>query len=187
MPVNWEAAWARAVQCKSVFIAGKSKADFRSVYYTQKLTGIALGASSGNLLQNFPAGAFILGIDAGAIIPRVVKKDQYYADASSPDTTFDRFPSSTPGNTDCFSLNFQYTNDEIITPGGPCLASALLGPEGGFFPVRELIVDPSQGILCNAKNEISLLQYDGTAAPTGAQFTMDVHVRYACMVPRAVG
>ncbi len=62
-----------------------------------------------------------------------------------------------------------------------------MGPEGGLFPARELIVDPSQGILCSAKNEITLLQYNGAAAPTGAQFTIDVHVRYTCMVPRAVG
>lgn len=185
--ISWEGAWARAKECNSQFVAGKKKSDFRSVYYTQKLTGIASGTTSGNLLQTFPAGAFILGIDASAVVPRIVKKDQYYADGSSPDTTYDRIPSSTPGNTDLFSLNFQYTNDEIITPGGPCLCSSLMGPEGGLFPVRELIVDPSQGILCSAKNEVSLLQYDGTAAPSGAQFTIDVHVRYACMVPRAVG
>jgi hypothetical protein len=185
--ISWDSAWARTRECPPPWMQGKKKSDFRSLNYTQKFEGVAVGSASGNLLQSFPAGAFILGIDACAKVPRVVKVQQYYADANTITTTFDRWESTTPGNTDLFSLNFQYTNDENITPGGPTLAAALMGPMGGMFPVREIIIDPSQGILCSAKNEATFLQYDGSAAPAGFQFTMDIHVRYACMVPRAVG
>ncbi len=187
--IQWDTVWKRQMECQAEWVRGKKKSDFRSVYYTQKFTNIALGASSGNTLQTFPAGAFILGIDASARIPRVIKPDQYYADgtASPLDSTIDRLLDATPGNLDTFSLNFQYTNDEIITPGGPCLASSLLGVNGGLFPARELIVDPSQGILCSVKNELATQLIDGTVAPAGITISIDVHVRYACMVPRAVG
>jgi len=186
--ISWDAAWARQKECKTSLVQGKVKSEFRSIYYTQKVENIAIGATSANLNRDFPAGAIILGIDASAILPRIVKKDQYYADAdvSSPDTTFDR-QSTSPANLDLFSLAFQYTNDEVITPGGPCLASALLGPNGGMFPARELVVDPSQAILATVKNEIVLLQYDGTAAPATPAYSITVHIRYAAMVPRGVG
>lgn len=187
--ISWDVVWKRQMECQSAWVKGKVKSDFRSVYYTQKFTNIALGASSGNTLQTFPAGAFILGIDACAKIPRIIKTIQYYADATAApnNSTVDRLLDGTAGNLDAFSLNFQYTNDEIITPGGPCLASALMGPHGGLFPARELIVDPSQGILCSAKNELVLQLIDGSVAPAGVTVSIDVHVRYACMVPRAVG
>ena len=185
--VQWEHAWRRAVECNSSFVQGKKKSDFRSVYYTQKFLNIANGGESGNKLQTFPAGAFVLGIVAGAKYARVIKKDQYYADGADPDSTFDRLPTANPANLDMFGVQMQYTNDEIITPGGPCLASALFGPDGMDFPVRELIIDPSQGILTNISNELTFLRIDGSAVANTISVPIDVHVRYACMVPRAVG
>lgn len=187
--INWDLAWRRQVAGSNPFVQGKKQCDFRPIVYNQSFATIAIGQSSGILLQTFPGGAFVLGIAASARFPRIVKKDQYYADgAAAPlDSTFDRQPSCTPGNRDMFSLNFQYTNDENITPGGPALAEALLGSGGNTqFPHREIVIDPSQGILCQCRNDVTLVDIAGTAL-ANAVFSLTVNVEYFCMVPRLAG
>jgi hypothetical protein len=71
-----------------------------------------------------------------------------------------------------FALSFQYSGDEVITPGGPVLAEALLGSGSDtIFPGREIIVPPSQALLCS-------VQSYAIAPP------LNVHVVYHAMVPR---
>lgn len=189
--INWEIAWKRANEgaAPHPLVRGKKKQDFRALTYVQTFSNIALAATTANQLQTFPSGAFVLGICAAAVLPKITKADQYYADgAAAPlDTTIDRGFATTPGNLDLFGLSFQYTNDEIITPGGPISAAALLGPTGTLFPARELIIDPSQGILASAQNLISFQLISGAASATGITFPITVHVGYTCMVPRSIG
>jgi hypothetical protein len=144
---------------------------FRYLAYTQILGPCAGSASPivgfgnpvGPLQQNFPAGAVILGITATAFQEQTATGAYQYA------------PSATPGRRDLFGLAFQYTNDEIVTPGGLILANALLGDGNDtIFPGKELLIPPSQGLLATAASH--------TVAPS-----MFVHVVYHCMVPRAVG
>lgn len=197
--IRWEAAYRRAFDAKHplLFVGGpagggrvRGMTDFRSLHYVQPFTNVAMGVTTGYQLQSFPAGAFVLGIAAAATFNRVVKADQYYADgATAPlDSTFDRIPSSTPGNRDLFALDFNFTQDESITPNGPALAEALLGSGGGTeFPAREIVVDPSQGILCRVQSLLGVQLISGAAGATGIAVPMRVHVVYKCMVPRAVG
>lgn len=187
--IRWEDAWRRATETNHPLIRGKKKGDFRSIDYVQTFANVPPQTNSGPLLQTFPAGAFVLGIEASAIMPVVTKADQYYADGGTAplDSTFDRQPTATPGNLDKFSLSFQYTNDEIITPGGPGLAAALMGIDGGRFPTRELIIDPSQGILCTARNELLFQIINGTASNPAITISLTIHVIYKSMVPRAIG
>jgi len=188
--VRWEAAWARAVQAQHPFVSGKRPADFRPLVYTQQFAALAAGSTSGSSLQTFPAGAFVLGIDGSAICPKVMKPDQYYADGGTAplDSTFDRIPSCTPGNKDLFSVNLTYTQNEVLTPNGPCNAAALFGVgDATQFPVREIIVDPSQGLLCQARNDLSFQLVSGAAAATGILLSLVITVAYHCMVPRAIG
>lgn len=188
--VRWEAAFRRAQESNHPLTVGKKQADFTALHYVQPFTGIAMGTITGAQLQNFPAGAFILGISASAAFPRIVKAAQYWNDSAEEplDFTFDRQPTATPGNMDLFSLDFSYTQNQQITPNGPAIASALLGTGAvSEFPSRELIIDPSQGILCRVGSLVSLKLIDGTSPPAGVLFPITVHVVYKCMVPRAAG
>lgn len=165
--ISWHVAYAR--QHKSpqfIQYFGDSKAmppsAFRPLHYGQAFQ-LAAGATSPPTNQNFPAGAIVLGITASAFQAQVTTGAFQYS------------PSQTFGRRDLFALSFQYTNDELITPGGPVSAEALLG--GGMdtiFPARELLIAPSQGVLCTVLNR--------TVAPD-----IFVDVVYHCMVPRAVG
>lgn len=149
--------------------------DFRSINYTQTFpsvpagtvtggatpsTAVTPGAIVGPLLQAFPAGAIILGITAAGVQAQ---------------TTTDAFgwsASSSSGKRDIFALMFQYTNDEVITPGGPVLAEALLGNGSDtIFPAREIVIAPSQGILGS-------VQSYAIAPP------LVVQVVYHCMILR---
>lgn len=190
--IRWETAWRRAFEAKHPFVVKRKITDFRSLHYVQIFSAVAQGTTSATTLQSFPSGAFVLGISAAANIPVLVKRDQYYADgAANPlDVTVDRLKSATAGNRDLFGIDFAYTNDEQITPGGPAIADALLGSgRGTEFPARELIIDPSQGILCRVQNLITAQTIDnaGGSLPTGISFPMTVHVIYKCMVPRNQG
>lgn len=188
--IRWETAWRRAYEAKHPFVVNKKITDFRPIHYNQIFSNIAAGTTTAATLRDFPGGAFVLGITASAVIPVVLKADQYYADgAAAPlDSTIDRLKSNTPGNRDLFALDFSYTNDEQLTPGGPIMADALLGSgRGTEFPARELMIDPAQGILARAQNLITTQLVSGAAAAAGVQFPMTVHVCYKCMVPRAVG
>jgi hypothetical protein len=188
--VRWESAFRRATLAKNPMVMGKTENDFTAMHYVQTFVGIAMGATTGYQLQNFPAGAFVLGISAACSFARIVKPDQYYSDGGeSPlDTTFDRTPTASPGNLDLFALDFQYTQNQAITANGPVLAAALLGGGGASeFPSRELIIEPSQGVLCRAQSFVSLKKIDGSAGPTNTQFPITVHVVYKAMVPRLIG
>jgi hypothetical protein len=188
--IRWEVAFRRAQDAGHSLVKGKKITDFRPLHYTQSFVNIAAGTTSAATQQNFPGGAFVLGISASAALPVIIKPDQYYADgAAAPlDSTIDRLKTTTAGNRDLFALDFQYTNDEQLVPGGPAMADALLGSgRGTEFPARELIVDPSQGILARVQNLIATQLISGGAAPAGLQFPLTVHIIYKSMVPRAVG
>lgn len=144
---------------------------FRYLAYTQAMGAAAgsaspisgFGATVGPVQQNFPAGAVILGITATAYQEQTTTGAYQYG------------ASSTPGRRDLFGLAFQYTNDEVITPGGLVLANALLGDgEDTIFPGKELLIPPSQGLLASVASH--------TVAPS-----LFVHIVYHAMVPRAVG
>jgi len=190
--IRWETAWRRAWEAKHPFVVKRKITDFRSLHYIQAFSAVAQGSTSATTLQTFPSGAFVLGISASATIPVLVKRDQYYADGAAVplDVTLDRVKSCTPGNRDLFGLDFAYTNDEQITPGGPCIADALLGSgRATEFPARELIIDPSQGILARVQNLITVQTIDNQAGslPAGISFPLTVNIVYKCMVPRNQG
>lgn len=171
-------------------VKGKKPMDFRPIHFNQIFTNIAAGTTSAATLRDFPGGAVILGITASAVIPVVVKADQYYADgAAAPlDSTLDRLKSNTPGNRDLFALDFAYTNDEQLTPAGPIIADALLGSgRGTEFPARELYIEPAQGLLARVQNLITTQLISGAAAAAGILFPITVHICYKAMVLRAQG
>ena len=87
-------------------------------------------------------------------------------------SSFREGPSAQSGrNRQLFLLNFQFGNNESITPGGPFSADALLGGgESDIFPARELIVAPNQQIMCSVAQ-----------VTTGL---LTVHVLYHCLVYR---
>ncbi len=137
---------------------------FRALTYIQKFT-VAPQATVGPAQQNFPAGATVLGIKAGCY------QDQTTAGA------FTYAPSFHRARLDLFEVNYSYTNDELITPGGPGNAAAIQGDGAeNEFPQTELLIPPSQGILATIFSR----------APAGAP-DLQITIAYHCMVPRAVG
>lgn len=178
--IPWRQAFDRCKDSREFneyFAKGKAlkTSDFRYLGYAQQFNAVTAGtvvggatptspitpgAAVGPTLQNFPAGGIILGITAACVQPQTTTSAFTYA------------PSYSPGRRDLFALNFQYTGSEVITPGGPVLAEALLGSgEDTIFPGREIIVPPSQGLLCTVQSF--------TINPP-----MNVHVVYHTMVPR---
>jgi hypothetical protein len=178
--IRWREAFERckdSAEFKRYFSKGKVPlaSDFRYLAYCQQFNNVAAGTvvggatpnsavtggvQSGPTLQNFPAGAIVLGITAAA------------QQAQTTTSAFQYAPWQSPGKRDLFALSFQYTNDEIITPGGPVLAEALLGSgEDTIFPSREIIVPPSQGLLA------TVVSY--AIAPP-----LNVHIVYHAMVPK---
>ncbi len=180
--IRWREAFERCRNSKefqSYFSFGRAleMSDFAYKGYAQQFNDVLAGTVTGGgtpstpvtpgtpvgpVLQNFPAGGIILGITGSAILPQTTTGSFTYA------------PSYSPGRRDLFALSFQYTGNELITPGGPVLAEALLGSgEDTIFPAREIIVPPSQGLL---------------ATVAGYQITvpMNVHLVYHTMVPRIV-
>lgn len=178
--IRWREAFERSRESKEFqkyFSSGRAlkMSDFRYLGYGQQFNSIAAGtltggatpstsitpgAATGPIQQNFPAGGIILGITAGCVQPQTTTSAFQYA------------PSASPGRRELFALSFQYSGDEIITPGGPVLAEALLGSgEDTIFPGREIIVPPSQSILATVQSY--------TIAPP-----LTVHIVYHTMVPR---
>lgn len=178
--IRWREAFERckdSQEFKSYFARGKAVkiTDFRYIAYGQQFNSVAAGsvtggatpssaitpgAQSGPSQQNFPSGAIILGITAAAV------------QAQTTTSAFQYAPSQNPGRRDLFALAFQYSGDEVITPGGPVLAEALLGSGSDtIFPGREIVVPPSQSILCTVQSY--------TISPP-----LNVHVVYHAMVPR---
>lgn len=145
---------------------------FRYLAYSQQFVGVAgsgtagvFGTQSGPLTQNFPSGAVILGISASAY-----EAQQAHAAA-------DYAPSFSPGRRDLFGISFQYTNDEQITPNGLTMAEALLGSGSeNIFPAKELLIPPSQAILCAV-----------AALVPSTLPNLTINVVYHCMVPRSAG
>jgi hypothetical protein len=180
--IRWREAFERcrdSKQFNSYFSFGRQlqASDFREVAYAQQFnsvgvgsvtggatpsTAITAGTPSGPTLMNFPNGGIILGITAACVQSQTTTNTFLYA------------PSYSPGRRDLFALNFQYTGDEIITPGGPVLAEALLGSGiDTIFPAREIIIPPSQGLLA------TVVSY--AVAPP-----LNVHIVYHAMVPKVV-
>lgn len=178
--IRWREAFDRLKDNKEFqqyFDKGRKvkASDFRYIAYCQQFnqvtaatvtggatpsTPITPGAAIGPALQTFPQGAIVLGITASAVQPQTTTSAFQYA------------PSASPGRRDLFALAFQYTGDEVITPGGPVLADALLGSgTDTIFPGREIVVPPSQGLLCTVQAY--------AIAPQ-----MNVHVVYHCAVLR---
>ena len=178
--IRWREAFERCKDSRefnSYFAKGRKLqvSDFRYIAYCQQFNNVTAGTvvggasptspvtpgtASGPALQNFPNGGIVLGITAAAVQAQTVTSAFQYA------------PSNNSGRRDLFALNFQYTNDEVITPGGPIIADALLGSgEDTIFPAREIIIPPSQGILTTAQSY--------TINPP-----LNVHVVYHTMVPR---
>lgn len=178
--IRWREAFERCKDSKeftNYFAKGKlvKMADFRYLAYGQQFNNVAAGSvvggatpssaitpgnPAGPTLQTFPNGGIILGISAAA------------QQAQTTTNAFQYAPWESPGKRDLFALSFQYTGDEIITPGGPVLAEALLGSGGDtIFPAREIIVPPSQGLLATVQSY--------TLSPP-----LNVHIVYHTMVPR---
>lgn len=130
-----------------------TETDFRPIVYVQAHASLASGASSVAVGQSFPGGAIILGITSAAYIAA--------AAATAQPNVRRQF----------YGLNFSFTNNETLTPGGPVNAEALLG--GGddtMFPVRELVVAPNQAITSQVVNY--------------STSTIVVHIAYHCLVYR---
>ncbi len=173
--VKWTEAYNRLVNVPEFTqyfgkLLGMDK--FRFLAYSQRFEGIAgsatagtFGPVSGPLQQNFPSGAVILGITAAAYEAQQLENAGVLAVA----------PSYSSGRRDLFGLSFQYTGDELITANGLTMAEPLLG--SGYdtiFPSKEILVPPSQGILCAVASLVP------TTLPA-----LSVQVVYHCMVPRA--
>ena len=170
--IKWREAYERVKGSQEFvryFGANLPMGAFRFLSYSQRFEGVVgsatagtPGTQSGPTAQNFPSGAIILGITAGA----------YQAQQS--EGAADYAPSVNVGRRDLFCLAFQYSGGEQITPNGLTMAEALLG--GGYdtiFPAKEIMVPPSQTLLC------SVAALFPSTLPNIA-----VHVCYHAMVPR---
>ena len=176
--ITWNAAYGRLIKTqefKTYFGSRIKMSDFRSLTFAQKFVGIATVAATafGPTPATFPAGAIILGITAaGQQAPYGTTTGAAAGNPSGLSLT------SAYGLRSQFQLNFQYSGNEVITPGGPISAEALMGNgQDTIFPTREWIIPPSQAILVN-----------GTTLAQGPNATvMNIDIGYHCMVPRAVG
>lgn len=138
---------------------------FEGITGTSTAGTITPGGTVGPTSQNFPSGAVVLGITAGAYEAQQLNNAAVLAVA----------PSYSAGRRDLFALAFQYTNDEQITPNGLTMAEPLLG--SGYdtiFPGKELLVPPSQAIL------VTVASLSPNTNPP-----LNVHVVFHTMVPRS--
>lgn len=134
--INPSAAWERLRQIP--MFKGMSLKDFRPITFGQAFD-IDASQVLGPSRREFPGGAIILGIAAGAVAN----------DGGNPDAFV---PAGTGART-AFALDFTYTNDEQISPGGPIMAEALVGSaQFCQFPAREIVVAPSQAINTRCQN-----------------------------------
>lgn len=145
---------------------------FRFLAFSQRFEGVpgsatggSFGPLQGPLAQNFPSGAVVLGITAAAYEDQQLDNAAVLAVA----------PSYSSGRRDLFGISFQYSGDEQITPNGLTMAEPLLG--SGYdtiFPAKELLIPPSQAILCAVASLVP------STLPN-----LSINVVYHCMVPRA--
>lgn len=149
--ISAERAWSRLHQ--EPLFAGFKLSNFRFIVYNQAFNAVAAGATVGPTQIDFPGGAIILGITASANI-------------------------NAAGNTNAFlmrhafGLSFSYSGGEVITPGGPVNAEALLGDGSDtHFPAKELVVAPTQALLTTAVN------YDNSAV-------LNINIAFHCLVWR---
>jgi hypothetical protein len=183
--VSWDRAWQRSVENKSPFIQGRQKKDFRYLVYSRAFLSCVPGVAQGQQQQQFTAGAFVLGVTAAANIRNVIKNLLYYANANTDDGAADNLLSATPGNLDKFLLDFSYTTEDSLVANGPTLASALLGSGAeSMFPAQELIMPPSQAILCGAQNALGFVGSTYEVANVAISVLMDIYINFHCMVPR---
>ena len=107
---------------------------YRSMVHTQKFTSVAsLGTQQA--AQSFQGGAVVLGITAAVIIPGVAAATGQSA-----------------RNRQLVGASFQFTNGDLITPGGPVQLDSLMGSDGTHFPLREIVLAPNQSILATVEN-----------------------------------
>jgi hypothetical protein len=125
--------------------------DYTPLYYKQEFTPAAGGAISAPQGQDFPNGGIIIGISASAFVPN-----------AAPAAGRMRH---------LFQIDFTYTNNQALLVNGPVCADALMGGgDSDLFPVREIIVAPTQKLMCRTANN--------TNGP------LTVHVVYHCLVYR---
>ena len=121
------------------------ESDFKLVVYNQDFTPAAGGVPTISTPQAFANGAIILGITAAACVPN---------SATLP----------TGNNRQAFKVDFSYTGGEALVVGGPVFADALLGGgDQNIFPLKELILAPTQAILARVANMTSGLLSVGIA------------------------
>jgi hypothetical protein len=150
--VSVAAAWHRISRLQS--FAGLREQDFRPIVYSQTFSNIAAGATSPGQNLSFSGGAVILGVTSQGFKPAVAVDGQ------------------STNNRNLYALNFSFTTGESLTPNGPVLADALLG--GGddtIFPVKEILLAPTQSIVAACQNVM-------------ATDAITVHVLYHCLVYR---
>ncbi len=158
-------------------------------------TNIVPGAEAESLVS-FPAGAIILGITAGAILPQ-----RLIPAAGDTFVAFKYGPSIHPGKRDLFLLDLRYSDTTAITDGNPVpqtsvdanfpvnseppiLADALLGSGSkDIMPGRELLITPGLGIIAKARSMV--LPNDPADSGLNAP-TLSVHIVFHCMIPGKV-
>lgn len=129
--LNAREVFARVKRLKA--FAGMEESDFRALYYKQEFTPAAGGAPTVAQWQPFPNGGIVLGITASAFVPN-----------AAPAAGRQRH---------LFQIDFNYTGNEALIVNGPVCADALMGGgDSDLFPLRELILAPSQQIMCRTAN-----------------------------------
>jgi hypothetical protein len=132
MDIDVDKVWARLRKVPAYSKMGPH--DFRPSVYNQTFDSVGSGVTAvGN--QTFQGGAIIVRVDGYAYIPGVAAAG-----------------GQSPNNRQLFGAHFAYSNGDILTPGGPVPAEALFGPNGDRFPLRELIIQPTQLIIASVQN-----------------------------------
>lgn len=148
--ISPDAAWRRLSNYP--MFRGMKLSDFRPIAFGQLFQPTSL-QTLGPIRRDFPGGAVVLGITGGAIENGAA------------------FANDSTNNRTAFAAEFAYTNDEVISPGGPIMAEALIGgADSCQFPPREIVVAPTQGINTRIQNLTTT--------------TLDVHLAYHCLVWR---
>lgn len=111
---------------------GLKLSDFRTMVYTQQFPSVGSLATIQPQPQNFPGGGVILGVTASAVTHGVSLGQ--------------------PGRSRAgFRISLAYSGGEQIAVSTS--AEALLGSgENCSFPVKELVVPPTQTLLCGIQN-----------------------------------
>jgi hypothetical protein len=108
------------------------ESDFRQVIFGQTFTPGA-GAAAPAQPRQFPAGAIVYGITAGAFVPGAAI--------------------GSGRNRQAFQIAMSYNGGEAIIIDGPLLADAVLGGgDADIFPAKELVLLPNQQIVTTITN-----------------------------------